>query len=58
MGFELGDAVKVGAQLIGAGTSLAGGVMSSKTARKIAQMQIDAQREFAQNGIQWRTADA
>ena len=52
MGFDLGGS------LISAGASLIGGAMNAKSARNIARMQIEAQREFAQNGIQWRVADA
>ena len=55
MGFDLGS---VAGSVISAGSSLIGGAMSAKNARKIAQMQIKAQREFAQNGIQWRVDDA
>ena len=58
MGFDLGNAAQIASSVIGAGSSLLGGVMSSKTAKKIAQMQIDAQKEFAQNGIQWKVTDA
>lgn len=55
MGFDLGS---IAGSAISAGTSLVGGAMSAATSRKIAKMQIEAQREFAQNGIQWRVADA
>ncbi len=51
MGFDLGS-------VISAGASLVGGAMSAAASKKIAKMQIAAQKEFAQNGIQWRTADA
>lgn len=43
---------------IGALGSLAGGYMSATNSKKVAQMNINAQREFAQNGIQWRVEDA
>lgn len=51
--------------LISAGASLAGGFLGQKNAKdaresteRMAQQNIDLQREFAQSGIQWRTADA
>lgn len=40
--------------LIGAGASLLGGLMNSRSADK----QMKAQKQFAQNGIQWRAQDA
>lgn len=44
--------------LIGAGTSLLGGFLSSKSNAKAAKRQEALQREFAQNGIQWKVEDA
>lgn len=44
--------------LIGAGASLLGGLFGQSSQRKQMQAQIDAQREFAQSGIQWKVADA
>lgn len=43
---------------IGAGATLAGGGMSSHSARKVARMQLNAQRQFAQHGLRWRVEDA
>lgn len=51
--------------LIGAGASLLGGLLNKSSADKanaqqmaLAQQNIALQREFAQNGIQWKAADA
>ena len=44
--------------LIGAGASLLGGLLGQNSQKKQMQAQIDAQREFAQSGIQWKVADA
>lgn len=44
--------------LIGAGSSLLGGLLSGDRQDKNAQAQLQAQREFAQNGIQWKVNDA
>lgn len=51
--------------LISAGTSIFGGLLgkssqdaANETARANAQMNVDMQKQFAQNGIQWRVADA
>lgn len=44
--------------LISAGASLLGGLFGQNSQDKQMQMQINAQREFAQNGIQWKVADA
>lgn len=38
--------------------SVIGGVMSSNSARENTQMNIDMQREFAQNALSWKVADA
>ncbi len=45
MGFDLGSVV---GSAISAGSSLIGGAMSATNSRKIAKMQLEAQREFAQ----------
>lgn len=44
--------------LIGAGASLLGGLFGQSSQKKQMQAQIDAQREFAQSGIQWKVKDA
>lgn len=44
--------------IIGAGASLLGGLFGSNSQKKQMQMQIAAQREFAQQGVQWRVEDA
>lgn len=42
----------------GALTSLAGGIMGTKSAKSQAQKNADYQREFAQHGIRWAVEDA
>lgn len=44
--------------LMGAGSSIFGGLWGSNTQEKLTQKQINLQREFAQHGIQWRVEDA
>lgn len=44
--------------VIAAGAAIGGGLLSNRSARKQAAQQAALQREFAQNSIQWRTADA
>jgi len=44
--------------LISGGLSLAGGFLAGEKNEDIMQMQIDAQREAQQKGIQWRVDDA
>lgn len=44
--------------LIGAGSSLLSGVLSSKSSSKAQKKNAQLQREFAQNAIQWKVADA
>lgn len=44
--------------IIAAGAALAGGALSGDRNRRATHEQMDAQREFAQMGIQWRVADA
>lgn len=43
---------------LGALGSLVGGYMNATNSKKVAKMNLDAQREFAQNGIRWKVADA
>ncbi|AXH77662.1 MAG: DNA pilot protein [Microviridae sp.] len=44
--------------LLGAGTKLLGGMMSEDSADKRAAQNIAMQREFAQQGVSWKVADA
>lgn len=44
--------------LIGAGGSLLGGLMQGNEAKKLWKKQYRAQKEFAQNTVRWRAADA
>lgn len=44
--------------LIGAGSSLLGGLFNRNDAKKQAQRNENLQREFAQNSIRWRVSDA
>lgn len=44
--------------LISAGASLLGGILGQNNQASINQQNIQAQEEFAQNGIQWKVADA
>lgn len=46
------------AALIGAGASLAGGAISGLFGRSNSKREYERQKEFAQNGIRWRVADA
>lgn len=58
MGFFDGAAGGIiGGAISGIG-SLFGGVQSAHNAEKLQQMNYQAQKEFAQNGIRWRVADA
>lgn len=43
---------------IGAVGSLIGGKKAADNSKAVAKMNIDAQKEFAQNGIRWRVEDA
>lgn len=43
---------------ISAGASLVGGLLNNKSGADAAQRNYDAQKEFAQNGIRWKVADA
>lgn len=44
--------------LISGGASILGSLLGGNSQKKIAQQQMAMQREFAQNGIQWKVADA
>lgn len=44
--------------LIGAAASMFGGIMGQKSQQKMAQQNIDLQKQFAQQGIQWKVNDA
>lgn len=44
--------------IISAATSLIGGKRSADSAEDIADMNVEMQKEFAQNGIRWKVADA
>lgn len=44
--------------IVGAASSLLGGLFGQSSQEKQMEAQIAAQREFAQNGIRWRVADA
>lgn len=59
MGFDLGAGW---GSVIGAGISglagIAGGMINASQSKSIARAQMRLQKEFAQNGIQWRVQDA
>lgn len=55
MGFDLGS---IAGSLISGGFGLAGGAINASASKSAAREQARLQREFAQNGIQWRVADA
>lgn len=44
--------------LVSAGTKLLGGILGNNAAQENAQRNIQMQKEFAQNGISWKVADA
>lgn len=48
----------IGGALIGAGSSILGGLMGRDSASSQQRRAIDLQREFAQHGIQWKVEDA
>lgn len=48
----------VAAALIGAGSSLFGGMLGKKDAKQQRQQEYQAQKEFAQHGVRWRVEDA
>lgn len=58
MGFFDGAAGGIIGGSIGAIGSLIGGNQSANNAAQLQQMNYKAQKEFAQNGIRWRVADA
>nr|CAI9750324.1 minor tail protein [Cressdnaviricota sp.] len=58
MGFFDGAAGGIIGGSIGAIGSFIGGNQSSNNAQALANMNYQAQKEFAQNGIRWRVADA
>lgn len=43
---------------LGAAAGLAGGLISNASQNQLAQQNYQAQKEFAQNGIRWKVADA
>lgn len=63
MGFDLGKTITSamdgnwGSAISGA-MGLAGGMINATMSKKIAREQMRLQKEFAQNGIQWRVEDA
>lgn len=44
--------------LIAAGASLVGGIMGQRSQEKTAEKNIQLQKDFAQQGVQWKVADA
>lgn len=44
--------------LIAAGTSLLGGFLGNKSAKKAADLEYQRQKEFAKSGVQWKVEDA
>lgn len=63
MGFDLGKTIISAmdgnwGSAIGSAMGLAGGMVNATTSKKIAREQMKLQKEFAQNGIQWRVEDA
>lgn len=58
MGFFDGAAGGIIGGSIGAVGSLIGGNQKSNNAQALANMNYEAQKEFAQNGIRWKVADA
>lgn len=61
-GSSSGNLLSIAGPLIGAGASLAGGALASKAsasqAAYVSDMNYKQAKEFAQNQIQWRVADA
>lgn len=51
MGFGIGS-------IISAGASILGGVLGNRSSERQADQNAELQREFAQNGIQWKVEDA
>lgn len=59
MAFDMGSfAGSAASALIGAAGSVVGAGLSYSKQRKLAELQYKHQKEFAQNGIQWKTQDA
>lgn len=59
MGFNMGSfAGSAASALIGGAASVIGAGLSYNKQRKLAEQQYKYQKEFAQNGIQWKTRDA
>lgn len=58
MGSMAGPIGTVAGGLIGAAGSVLGGLMSGNSQERLTQRNIDLQREFAENGISMRVADA
>lgn len=48
----------LGGALVSGGASILGGVLGRRSQESQSQAMIDAQREFAQQGIRWKVADA
>lgn len=55
MGFDFGS---IAGSLVSGGLGLAGGMINASASKSAARAQVRLQREFAQNGIQWRVEDA
>lgn len=55
MGFDLGNVASIASNVLGSGI---GGMINATTSKKIAREQMKLQKEFAQNGIQWKVEDA
>ena len=45
-------------ELIGAASSIAGGLLGQRSARKAQKKEYERQKEFAQSGVQWKVEDA
>lgn len=58
MGFFDGLGSSIVSGILGGAGAIGGGVIAAQNAEKVAQMNIDAQREFAQNSIRWKVDDA
>lgn len=63
MGFDLGKTISNAmdgnwGSAISSAAGLAGGFINATTSKTIAREQMRLQKEFAQNGIQWRVEDA
>lgn len=63
MGFDLGKTISSAmdgnwGSAISSAMGLAGGMINASASKTIAREQMKLQKEFAQNGIQWKVADA